>query len=202
MKKSRIRIDVPGFGKVQIDAILCDYTGTLAFSGKLVTGVKDRLLRLAEVVDIHVVTADSFQASSHAALLTLIFALYRRPSWEWVAQGRGSAEVRAVGRSDFRSSCPAQEPDGSSGVRQLAAAFGQASLLAVQCRAASGHSRARASSPHQSGSKLPHSGAPSSAELNVGNALGDLAQVLAVGHDICGKRHARLCPVPILGDSH
>jgi len=60
MKKPGITVDIPGFGKVQIDAILSDYTGTLAFSGKLVTGVKDRLLRLAELVDIHVVTADSF----------------------------------------------------------------------------------------------------------------------------------------------
>jgi soluble P-type ATPase len=60
MKKPGITVDIPGFGKVQIDAILSDYTGTLAFSGKLVPGVKDRLLRLAELVDIHVVTADSF----------------------------------------------------------------------------------------------------------------------------------------------
>ena len=60
MKKPGITIDIPGFGKVQIDAILSDYTGTLAFSGKLVPGVTDRLLRLAELVDIHIVTADSF----------------------------------------------------------------------------------------------------------------------------------------------
>jgi len=63
MKKPGITVDIPGFGKVQIDAILSDYTGTLAFSGKLVTGVKDRLLRLAELVDIHVVTADSFRTA-------------------------------------------------------------------------------------------------------------------------------------------
>ena len=60
MKKPGITTDIPGFGKVQINSILSDYTGTLAFSGKLVTGVRDRLLRLAELVDIHVVTADSF----------------------------------------------------------------------------------------------------------------------------------------------
>jgi soluble P-type ATPase len=60
MNKPGITIDIPGFGKLQINAILSDYTGTLAFSGKLVTGVIDRLLRLAELVDIHVVTADSF----------------------------------------------------------------------------------------------------------------------------------------------
>jgi soluble P-type ATPase len=60
MKKSGITINIPGFGKVQINAILSDYTGTLSFRGKLVTGIKDRLLRLAQLVDIHIVTADSF----------------------------------------------------------------------------------------------------------------------------------------------
>jgi soluble P-type ATPase len=60
MKKPGIAIDIPGFGKVQIRSILSDYTGTLSFSGKLVPGVKARLRRLGELVDIHVVTADSF----------------------------------------------------------------------------------------------------------------------------------------------
>ncbi len=60
MKKPGIALDIPGFGKVQINAILSDYTGTLAFGGKLAEGVQDRLLRLAQLVDIHVVTADSF----------------------------------------------------------------------------------------------------------------------------------------------
>jgi soluble P-type ATPase len=60
MKKPGIPIDIPGFGNVQINSILSDYTGTLSFRGKLVTGVKDRLLRLVELLDIHVVTADSF----------------------------------------------------------------------------------------------------------------------------------------------
>jgi soluble P-type ATPase len=60
MRKPGITINIPGFGKVQINSILSDYTGTLACGGKLVLGVKERLLRLAERVDIHIVTADSF----------------------------------------------------------------------------------------------------------------------------------------------
>jgi len=60
MNKPGITIDIPGFGTLQINAILSDYTGTLSFSGKLSPGVQDRLLRLAQLVDIHVVTADSF----------------------------------------------------------------------------------------------------------------------------------------------
>jgi soluble P-type ATPase len=60
MNKPGIAIDIPGFGKLQINAVLSDFTGTLAFNGKLVPGVRDRLVRLAQLVDIHVVTADSF----------------------------------------------------------------------------------------------------------------------------------------------
>ena len=60
MNKPGITIDIPGFGTVEINAILSDYTGTLTFAGKLVPGIRDRLLRLGELVDIHVVTADSF----------------------------------------------------------------------------------------------------------------------------------------------
>ena len=63
MNKPGITIDIPGFGKLQINAIISDYTGTLAFAGKLSPGVKDRLARLAQLVDIHVVTADSFGTS-------------------------------------------------------------------------------------------------------------------------------------------
>jgi soluble P-type ATPase len=60
MKKLGITIDIPGFGKLQINSVLSDYTGTLTFKGKLVAGVRDRLVRLAELVDIHVITADSY----------------------------------------------------------------------------------------------------------------------------------------------
>ena len=60
MNKPGITIDIPGFGTLQINALLSDYTGTLSIGGKLSAGVKDRLLRLAQLVDVHVVTADSF----------------------------------------------------------------------------------------------------------------------------------------------
>jgi len=60
VEKPGITIDIPGFGKLQINSVLSDYTGTLSCGGKLVTGVRDRLLSLAEFVDIHVVTSDSY----------------------------------------------------------------------------------------------------------------------------------------------
>lgn len=57
--KSGIRIDIPGFGHLQIQAVCSDYTGTLSCEGKLIMGVGKRLRQLAKLVDIHVVTSDT-----------------------------------------------------------------------------------------------------------------------------------------------
>ncbi len=60
MGKAGISIDIPGFGRREIRTIVSDYTGTLSFQGEMVPGVRERLLKLLESVDIHVVTSDSF----------------------------------------------------------------------------------------------------------------------------------------------
>jgi soluble P-type ATPase len=59
-----IGIDIPGFGRLSIEHILTDYTGTLSRGGKLVPGVVDRLRRLKELVKVHVISADSFGTAS------------------------------------------------------------------------------------------------------------------------------------------
>jgi soluble P-type ATPase len=58
--KQGITIDIPRFGSRYIKTIVSDYTGTHSRGGKLVPGVKDRLIRLATLVDIVVLTSDSF----------------------------------------------------------------------------------------------------------------------------------------------
>jgi soluble P-type ATPase len=59
MAKNGIRIDIPGFGHLHIQAICSDYTGTLSREGELINGVRKRLRKLGELVDIHVVTSDT-----------------------------------------------------------------------------------------------------------------------------------------------
>ena len=59
MVKSGIRIDIPGFGHLHIQAICSDYTGTLSREGELINGVSKRLRQLGERVDIFVVTSDT-----------------------------------------------------------------------------------------------------------------------------------------------
>jgi hypothetical protein len=39
MMKSGIRIDIPGFGRLHIQAVCSDYTGTLSRKGALIDGV-------------------------------------------------------------------------------------------------------------------------------------------------------------------
>lgn len=60
MAKTGFRIEIPGFGTREIRAIASDFTGTLAFDGKIIKGVKARLIELAENVAIYILTADTF----------------------------------------------------------------------------------------------------------------------------------------------
>jgi len=62
-----IEIPIPRFGpgrppagKITINKIITDYTGTLSCGGKLTPGVEDRLRKLKAIVGIHVVSSDSF----------------------------------------------------------------------------------------------------------------------------------------------
>jgi soluble P-type ATPase len=55
-----IEINIPGFKHLRLEHLVLDYNGTLAVDGRLAAGVQERLLRLAEDLRIHVVTADTF----------------------------------------------------------------------------------------------------------------------------------------------
>lgn len=55
-----IEITIPGFGQVTLQHLVSDFTGTLSRDGKLSPGVKERLQQLATLVNIHILTADTF----------------------------------------------------------------------------------------------------------------------------------------------
>ena len=55
-----IEIDIPGFKTLRLNHLVLDYNGTIACDGDLLAGVKDGLSALAEVLSIHVLTADTF----------------------------------------------------------------------------------------------------------------------------------------------
>lgn len=60
MKKPGIAVEIPGFGRLELRVLISDYTGTLACGGRLVPGVAERLRRLDELLELHVLTSDTF----------------------------------------------------------------------------------------------------------------------------------------------
>lgn len=46
--------------KLQIEHLVLDYNGTIAINGKIIAGVKERLETLVHLVDVHVLTADTY----------------------------------------------------------------------------------------------------------------------------------------------
>ena len=55
-----LTIAIPGFGDLKLQHLVLDYNGTLAIDGKLIPGVREKLVSLAEQLEIHVVTADTY----------------------------------------------------------------------------------------------------------------------------------------------
>ncbi len=55
-----LEIDILSFGTVKLKYLVSDFTGTLSVGGKLLPGVKERLNKLSEVLEIHVLTSDTF----------------------------------------------------------------------------------------------------------------------------------------------
>src|SRR5208283_2440019 len=53
-------LDIPGFGPVRLEHVVSDFTGTLSVDGTLVPGIKERLNRIAELMKVHILTADTF----------------------------------------------------------------------------------------------------------------------------------------------
>lgn len=51
---------IPGYGKLQLDYLVCDYNGTLAVDGRLIEGVGSRIDALSRHLEVHVLTADTF----------------------------------------------------------------------------------------------------------------------------------------------
>lgn len=55
-----ITIDIPGREIITIEHLVLDYNGTVAEDGQLIDGVEERMRALKELVNIHVLTADTY----------------------------------------------------------------------------------------------------------------------------------------------
>ena len=53
-------LEIPGYKKLAIKHLVFDFNGTLTIEGKLIPGVSERLKKLSEQFELHVITADTF----------------------------------------------------------------------------------------------------------------------------------------------
>ncbi len=53
-------LEIPGGQNLKLKHLVFDFNGTMAVDGHLKTGVQERLQRLAQTFEIHVITADTF----------------------------------------------------------------------------------------------------------------------------------------------
>ena len=55
-----IRIDIPGAKSLCLTKLVLDFNGTLALDGALLKGVIEKIRRLSNVLEIHILTSDTF----------------------------------------------------------------------------------------------------------------------------------------------
>ncbi len=55
-----LSVDIPGHRELHLHHLVADYNGTLAVDGRLLFGLADLLTRVAKLLEVHVVTADTF----------------------------------------------------------------------------------------------------------------------------------------------
>ncbi|ESU34472.1 hypothetical protein G3A_00920 [Bacillus sp. 17376] len=54
-----LALNIPGRGQFNINHLVLDFNGTIAFNGELITGVAERIMLLSKDMEIHVITADT-----------------------------------------------------------------------------------------------------------------------------------------------
>lgn len=55
-----LNIDIPGFGSLKLEYLICDFTGTISVDGKLLPAIKEKLNEIGSNLKIFVLTADEF----------------------------------------------------------------------------------------------------------------------------------------------
>ena len=55
-----IQIDIPGYRTLRIENLIMDFNGTIALDGNLINGVSKRLEELSNLLNLFILTADTF----------------------------------------------------------------------------------------------------------------------------------------------
>jgi soluble P-type ATPase len=55
-----LEVTIPGHKTLNLSHLVLDYNGTIACDGRILEGVKERLETLAQSMEVHILTADTF----------------------------------------------------------------------------------------------------------------------------------------------
>jgi P-type E1-E2 ATPase len=94
-----LRVEIPGRGALALRHLLLDLNGTIARDGRLLPGVRRRLPALARLLEVRVLTADTFGTAARqlAGLPVRLVRVATGREKERIVRALGSAGVAAVG---------------------------------------------------------------------------------------------------------
>ena len=75
---SKVRIDIPGWGNIDIENIVIDLNGTIATDGRIAPEVKQKINSLSEQAKIYILTADT-QGTANEEILGMNAELIKIP---------------------------------------------------------------------------------------------------------------------------
>ena len=75
---SKVRIDIPGWGNIDIENIVIDLNGTIATDGRIATEVKQKINSLSELAKVYILTADT-QGTANEEILGMNAELIKIP---------------------------------------------------------------------------------------------------------------------------
>ena len=101
-----IKISIPGRGTLTFQHIVLDYNGTLGCDGKLVPGIKEKLNLLAENLEVHIITADTFGLCKSScqgikAAIHILTCSVGGPEKEQYVESLGPEGVMAIGNGSI-----------------------------------------------------------------------------------------------------
>lgn len=97
-----ISVDIPGKGQLNLKHIVLDFNGTMALDGILIPGVEERLNKLSESLEVHIMTADTFglcraSCSGIKGNIHILSAEIGAPEKEKFVESLGAENVAAMG---------------------------------------------------------------------------------------------------------
>ena len=75
---SKMRIDIPGWGNIDIENIVIDLNGTIATDGKIASEVRKKITSLSELAKVYILTADT-QGTANKEILGMNVELIKVP---------------------------------------------------------------------------------------------------------------------------